>query len=324
MQTYEQGLYQFKSLKDKLLNSGVIESDLPFLFENNSNKIGILMLHGSESTPCNTYKIGEMLSEKGYTTLGVLFAGHGYNVERLYQGVISWKDCYQSAIEGLDILSKLVDKVYIMGSSFGGSIAYLMGIQFHKQVSGVIAVSAPTFSKYQPPSNLKWVKQVFDCIKSVEHNIHNLDLPTLILHSADDKVVKVNQALFSFDKIKTTQKKLILYQNQGHSVGFGANTPEVSVDIDNFIKDYQDLIPVKFELDVDAYSVSVAGEFNNWLADEDMLFYNDGKWTVTMLLRKGAYQYKFVINSSTWILDPTAETAITPMGKLNSIVNVSN
>lgn len=323
MQTYEQGLYQFKSLQNKFINNGVMESDLPFLFEKSENKIGILILHGSESTPCNTYKLGEILASKGYTTLGVLFSGHGFNVERLYQGAISWKDCYQSAIEGLEILSKLVDKIYVIGSSFGGCIAYLMGIQFHKQISGVIAISTPSFSKYQPPSNLKWVKQVFDSIKAVEHNIHNLEVPTLILHSADDKVVKVNQALFAFDKIKTEQKKLIMYQNHGHSLGFGANTPEVAVDIDNFIKDYQDLIPVKFELDIDAYSVSVAGEFNNWSADEDMLFYNDGKWTVTMLLRKGDYQYKFIVNSSTWILDPKAETAITPRGKLNSLISVN-
>ena len=33
MNTYEQSIYKFRSIKNKLIQKGVIESDLPFLFE---------------------------------------------------------------------------------------------------------------------------------------------------------------------------------------------------------------------------------------------------------------------------------------------------
>ena len=65
MHNYEQSLYKFKSLKDRFIKAGVLETDLPFLFENKKNRIGILMIHGSEATPCNTSTLGKQLFEKG-------------------------------------------------------------------------------------------------------------------------------------------------------------------------------------------------------------------------------------------------------------------
>ncbi|MFN8674027.1 MAG: alpha/beta hydrolase [Candidatus Sericytochromatia bacterium] len=321
MDTYEKSIYKFKALKEKFIQHKVLETDLPFLFENKNNEIGILLIHGSESTPCNTHDLGKILYAKGYNTLGVLLAGHGHNTERLHQGLISWKECYKSAIESLEILLALNKKVYVLGSSFGGCLAYLLGLEFYKNISGVIAVSAPSFTKYDPPSNFNWMKQVSASIKAVEHHIHNLEIPTLILHSSDDKTVKLNQALFAYEKIKTEQKKLIIYNSVGHSLGFSSNTEEVAKDIDNFIKEYNELIPIQFSLDANVHSVSVAGEFNNWASNENEMMFIDGKWSIDLLLpKKRQYQYKFVINGNNWILDPYAEKIATPLGNYNSLV----
>jgi esterase/lipase len=323
MHNYEQSIYQFKALKEKHQHHEVIETDLPFLFENRKNETGILLLHGSEATPCNTIELGKVLFEKGYTTLGVLLHGHGTGKDDLYQGRVSWKECYSSAIESFRILQGLVKNIYILGSSFGGSLAYLMGIELDNEVDGIIALSAPSFSNYTPTGQNQWAKQVHATIKAVEHNIHNLNIPVLIMHGVDDKFVKVKQAFYAFEKVRTEQKKLLVYNQIGHSLGFGFNTDEVALDIDVFIKSYKEPVPVRFELLYnDAESVNLVGEFNNWDASSLPMFFDHDRWLIDILLSPGRYQYKFVLNNSRWILDPMAENISKPLGETNSLVIV--
>jgi hypothetical protein len=59
-----------------------------------------------------------------------------------------------------------------------------------------------------------------------------------------------------------------------------------------------------------ARTVSLAGDFNGWslkrtpLTDPD----GDGTWTVTLPLRPGRYQYKFLVDGQRWTVDPGAPT----------------
>ncbi|MCX5801614.1 MAG: glycogen-binding domain-containing protein [Candidatus Eisenbacteria bacterium] len=57
--------------------------------------------------------------------------------------------------------------------------------------------------------------------------------------------------------------------------------------------------------DPGAASVSVAGGFNNWSTTTNPMT-KDGKgvWGVAMALGPGKYEYKFVVNGSSWIADP--------------------
>lgn len=321
MHNYEQSIYQFLALRDKYRNIGILETDLPFLFEKRENKTGILMLHGSDSSPCNTFELGKALSEMGYTTMGVLLAGHGISTDNL--SLVSWKDCYHSVIDAFYILEGMLDNIYILGSSFGGCLAYLAGIELSRKAAGIIALSAPSFARKEVPYEYHWPRQIYESIKAVEHNLHNLDLPCLIMHSVDDKVVKINQAMHAFDKIRNEQKKLLVYNKIGHSLGFGFNTLEVAMDINNFILSNPRASAVRFELSLDAEYVSLAGEFNNWDQHATPMFRYDNKWIVDILLPPGNYQYKFVINGRKWITDPSAEKAFTPKGGQNSLIRVS-
>jgi RHS repeat-associated protein len=54
-----------------------------------------------------------------------------------------------------------------------------------------------------------------------------------------------------------------------------------------------------------ATSVNLAGEFNNWDTNSISMVNNSGTWSVTIPLQlAAAYQYKFVVNHSTWVPDP--------------------
>ena len=68
--------------------------------------------------------------------------------------------------------------------------------------------------------------------------------------------------------------------------------------------------------------VYVAGDFNEWNPEKRKLSDKEGhgRFTTTMLLPVGTYEYKFIINGQ-WSIDPECEEWVpNKMGSLNSVV----
>jgi len=62
---------------------------------------------------------------------------------------------------------------------------------------------------------------------------------------------------------------------------------------------------VRFTIKDNGYdTVHIAGTFNVWSSTRDQLTRNDGIWQIELPLKPGKYQYKFIIDSKDWILDP--------------------
>jgi 1,4-alpha-glucan branching enzyme len=75
-----------------------------------------------------------------------------------------------------------------------------------------------------------------------------------------------------------------------------------------------------------ARTVSVAGSFNNWTVDATPLQdpTGGGIWEAVLDLAPGSYQYKFVIDGSTWKTDEAATEFIDDgFGGKNSVLNVA-
>lgn len=53
-------------------------------------------------------------------------------------------------------------------------------------------------------------------------------------------------------------------------------------------------------------SVSVAGTFNGWNADEVPMHQDGGVWTAVLVLPPGSYEYMFVEDGERWVTDPLA------------------
>ncbi len=84
-------------------------------------------------------------------------------------------------------------------------------------------------------------------------------------------------------------------------------------------------VTFRFQPSVPAKAVYVAGEFNSWnataqaMADADA----DGVFEVTIDLAPGRYQYKYVIEGTTWQEDPySTESVPDPYGGKNSVLVV--
>lgn len=72
-------------------------------------------------------------------------------------------------------------------------------------------------------------------------------------------------------------------------------------------------------------SVHVSGSFNSWAEPGTALEYDAAKdlWHVAIELEAGSYEYKFVLDGSTWIRDPNnPETANDNFGGVNSVLTV--
>jgi len=79
-----------------------------------------------------------------------------------------------------------------------------------------------------------------------------------------------------------------------------------------------------FEAPAGTKAVYLAGEFNGWRPDLDLMSDDDGDgvWTITYDLASGTYQYKFVADGS-WFQDPNnPEAAPDGFGGNNSVIVV--
>ena len=70
--------------------------------------------------------------------------------------------------------------------------------------------------------------------------------------------------------------------------------------------------------------VYLAGSFNNWDAKRHQMkdTRGNGKYAITLLLPKGEYEYKFVVNSN-WVADPECQDWVrNSFGTLNNVRKV--
>lgn len=87
---------------------------------------------------------------------------------------------------------------------------------------------------------------------------------------------------------------------------------------------------VKFSLklnDSKAHIVAIAGDFNGWNAQANLLedLDGDGIWTGTLKLEPGKYEYMFVLDGEKWLPDPNAlRYAKDGFGNKNAILEINN
>jgi 1,4-alpha-glucan branching enzyme len=73
----------------------------------------------------------------------------------------------------------------------------------------------------------------------------------------------------------------------------------------------------------EAKVVQVAGSFNGWSPEANLLEHKgSGEWFIRLMLKSGQYEYRFVIDG-VWTDDPRAmQSAANPYGGLNSVLTV--
>jgi len=87
---------------------------------------------------------------------------------------------------------------------------------------------------------------------------------------------------------------------------------------------------VQFSLkicDSKAHTVAIAGDFNGWNSQANLLEDPDGDgiWTGTLKLEPGRYEYMFVLDGEKWFPDPNALRYVKDgFGNKNAILEINN
>ena len=87
---------------------------------------------------------------------------------------------------------------------------------------------------------------------------------------------------------------------------------------------------VKFSLKINdnkAHTVAIAGDFNGWDPQANLLEdpEGDGIWTGTLKLEPGKYEYMFVLDGEKWFPDPNALRYVKDgFGNRNAILEINN
>ncbi len=130
---------RFFFIKRRIKKSPEIQKGMePFLLK--GGKEGILMIHGFSSSPFECRKLAKYFNRKGYTVYAPLLTGHGTSPEHL--AVSKWHQWISDAQNGLSLLEKMCDKIWILGNSMGGNVAISIPEKSQK-VKGLICMSTP-------------------------------------------------------------------------------------------------------------------------------------------------------------------------------------
>jgi len=250
-------------------NREIIPNAEPFFFP--GNKIGCLLIHGFTGAPTEMLPVGEYLSEAGYTVLGVRLSGHGTNLDAMVRS--RWQDWSASVEDGWHLLNSCTDQIFMIGLSMGGLLTLLNAPKFSPQ--GIITMSTPSYfpnpfidkyprlvkliSKFYPyiyKGEGGWVNreaarghisysanpvrstvELKSLITQMKSNIGKISIPTLVMHSKDDKYVTKDHAEKLFELLKTEDKELFWISGSDHVITRDGNPVIVFDKIAEFIKE---------------------------------------------------------------------------------------
>jgi len=252
----------------------IMKGGEPFLFE--ASDTACLLIHGFGGSPMEMKYLGEYLASKGITTHGVRLAGHAtspYDLEKT-----TWKDWYQSAVEGFEKLKDMgMKKIFVAGLSLGGLLTLYLA-ENNKDIDGIITMSSPAamdemefriipivdvFVDYVNLKMLGLEKKEFDLphiqydtlpmpairelirfSKIVEKDLSKVTAPALIVHSLRDKTIAFHEAVEIATKISSEIRFLYILRESDHAVTLDKEREELYKVIEFFIKqDYSILKP---------------------------------------------------------------------------------
>lgn len=179
--------------------------------QGDENKPAILFLHGNTGQIAYLAPAMPPLLDAGYTVLMMEYRGFGKT-----NGNISQKAVVQDAALAFDWLkNKGYAKVVVYGYSFG--TAFSAALTDVRNVDGII-LTAPFSSLYQLVSEkpVPFAKYILkDKYMSIDY-LKNYSGPLLIVHGKKDKLIPYHHAERLFESAISSNKKLILLDEETH------------------------------------------------------------------------------------------------------------
>jgi carboxylesterase len=247
----------------------IISGAEPFFIPH--GEVGCLLIHGFTGTPFEMREMGEYLGSCGFSSLGVRLFGHATLKEDLYR--VRWRDWATTIEDGYQILSGIAPKIFIIGLSMGS----LLAVKFSstKSVQGLILISTPyyapdprlkrigpylplihPFYRSHPKSNSHWddpqagashieydayplrgVHEVGSILDQAVRLLPHLQIPTLLIHSIQDRSVSFDHAELVLNALRNSHKRLKVLERSAHNVPRDTERHSVFEDCASFIRE---------------------------------------------------------------------------------------
>lgn len=213
--------------------------------------------------------LGEYLSAKGFTVLGIRLAGHGTHPRDLAR--VRWHDWLIDIEDGMAILSKICDRTYLIGLSLGGMITLTAAAIFSP--NGVIAMSTPynTFTHREkiithimswfrpmvrkgPPNDdpdlrerleaeypaypkipTRILIELENMQNAMQPEIPNIHCPVLLIHSKEDPFVPSESMKQIYAHLGAIDKNMVWLDDYDHAITRDPKRDDVFKLISNFI-----------------------------------------------------------------------------------------
>jgi esterase/lipase len=243
----------------------------PFLIKGRSKAIGVVLLHGYMAAPLEVKNLATYLGRKGYWVYVPRLKGHGTSPEDLAQ--VTYQDWVNSVDEGYAIIANICRRVVAGGFSTGAALALDLSARV-KQVAGVFAVSTPLrlqyFSSHFAPAMDMWnrlmekvrleeakkefvennpenphinylrnpvagVRELERLMDVVEPELSGINVPALVVQSAEDPVVDPRGSERIFKLIGSQDKQYVLFNFDRHGILLGDGSERVHRAIADFM-----------------------------------------------------------------------------------------
>jgi esterase/lipase len=226
------------------------------------------------AAPEEMRELGEHLHSQGYTVYGVRLRGHGTSPEDLASR--RWEEWYDSVNRGYIILKHYCKKISLCGFSTGAGLALLQSARKGSRVHSVISISAPLrlqdirsrfasaitiwndvlkrfnvnkgsmeFVENHPENPhinyhqnpVHGIHELEKLMKTVEKELADVRIPTLVIQASDDPVVHPESAMTVFSSVGTAHRELFKIYSQKHGIVRGSTSAPLARRISLFLEE---------------------------------------------------------------------------------------
>jgi carboxylesterase len=247
--------------------SGVPDRDRSFLMLQERESLCCLLIHGGGGTPYEMLQLGEHLFEHGYTVYGVKLPlggstrdayrnnksnNSGSWKKRLNDGITcSWSGCLSKCEIATEILLDYTENTYVIGFSFGATIALNL-MQQYQIKSGVLIspaiVPTPTARTVAFRAIRKVAPRIarrlapledtmLDLMERTRTNAVPIQQPVLVMQAKDDPVLSAKGIDLLRNIAKNPRSTFIEFERGGHVLVASDSAQEVFSNCSDFIKE---------------------------------------------------------------------------------------
>src|SRR3989338_3637000 len=239
------------------------------IFIERRSEVGVLLLHGYTSTPYEMRDLAHYLAEKNLTVYAPTIAGHGTKPDDLAKATI--EDWQRSAEEAYLFLKQKTKKVFVVGSSLGGNLAFYLATKYTNPLSGIVSLGTPIKVRWQklfktglytygffkknqkkrrqdyrlayhdadqvvyPVMPIPSLRRLFSLIKITAQQIKNIAVPTLIIQSSYDRIVDARSAQYLHENLAATDKRILWMNGSTHALAIDQKKELIFSTIHHFI-----------------------------------------------------------------------------------------